>query len=161
MRCTENHQQCLPQLFFKKNFHSSTVKRHQIHPGYPNQSRPSVTKFESAIRRIQQKLIKDSVARHQASAGHDWTGPTFVLFSGRFLFVTKSYYFWQFSFKDKQLTVECLFAGCTWTRARIAKECTSRVTSPASTRPLKKNKNEKHKINPTTTNFDTRIFSKK
>ena len=117
----------------------------------PNASRLSKSieairyKVWSAIRRNQQKLIKDLVARHQASAGHDWTGPTFVLFLGRFLFVTKSCYFWQFSFKDKQLKVECLFAGCTWTRARIAKECTSRVTSPASTRPLIKKPNMRNK----------------
>lgn len=48
----------LATAFLQKNFHSSTVKRHQMHPGYPNQSRPSGTKFESSIRN-QQKLIKD------------------------------------------------------------------------------------------------------
>ena len=49
----------LATAFLQKNFHSSSVKRHhQMHPGYPNQSRPSVTKFDLPLGETSRSLLK-------------------------------------------------------------------------------------------------------
>lgn len=133
----------LATAFLQKNFRSSTVKRHhQMHPGYPNQSRPSGTKFESAIRN-HQKLIKDWLSGIKpVQVTIEQVRPLFCFWAD---FCSSQSPVVFVSFLLRKLKVECLFAGCTWTRARIAKECTSRVTSPASTRPLIKKPNMRNK----------------